>query len=535
MAEAARIADDALAKVRPRLAEGPTEREIALDLDFEMRRLGAAGSSFETIVASGPNGAKPHHRPSDRRIGPGELVVIDFGAIVDGYCSDMTRTLCVGEPATATAARMVEVVAESQQAGRRRGPGRRGGQGRRRGLPGRSSPRPAGPTPSSTAPATASASTSTRCPGCRPCPPTPWARARSSPSSPASTCPSTAASASRTPSSSPRKAAPCSPTPPRPSWWPDDAQRLHQRPEERHGPPAARGPVHRGRVPARQAGQGRRLRAHQAQERAHRRRPRPHLPGRREARADHHRQAGDAVPLPRGHAPRVHGQLHVRPDPRRRGRDGGVVQVPQGGRLGHPPGGQRGRDRGRRPAGRGRAAGGGDRARACRATGCRAPASRPPWRRAWWCRCPCSSTPATASRSTPAPATTSPGSRRRSHGAGPRRQPAPGEGAGPVPAVRGRDQGRDAGRGRGRPAGGAGAVRVRAGARRRRAPGRGRRVDRALRPGLGPRAHARPRPGPAAPGGVRAGLTGPTSPPAPSSRRRSSWPSATPPTTPAAS
>jgi Xaa-Pro aminopeptidase len=117
MAAAARIADDALAKVRPRLAEGPTEREIALELDFEMRRLGAAGSSFETIVASGPNGAKPHHRPSDRRIGPGELVVIDFGAIVDGYCSDMTRTLCVGEPSSPTAARMVAVVAESQQAG----------------------------------------------------------------------------------------------------------------------------------------------------------------------------------------------------------------------------------------------------------------------------------------------------------------------------------------------------------------------------------------------------------------------------------
>ena len=117
MAEAARIADDALAKVRPRFAEGPTEREIALDLDFEMRRLGAEGSSFETIVASGPNGAKPHHRPGDRRIGPGELVVVDFGAIVEGYCSDMTRTLCVGEPSTATAARMVEVVAESQRAG----------------------------------------------------------------------------------------------------------------------------------------------------------------------------------------------------------------------------------------------------------------------------------------------------------------------------------------------------------------------------------------------------------------------------------
>lgn len=117
MAAAARIADEALARVRHRLAEGPTEEEFALELDFEMRRGGAAGPSFETIVASGPNGAKPHHRPSGRRIEHGELVVVDFGAIVDGYCSDMTRTLCVGEPASATARRMVDVVAESQRAG----------------------------------------------------------------------------------------------------------------------------------------------------------------------------------------------------------------------------------------------------------------------------------------------------------------------------------------------------------------------------------------------------------------------------------
>ena len=117
MAEAARIADDALAAVRGRLAERPTEEEFAVELDFEMRRLGAEGSSFETIVASGPNGAKPHHRPSQRAIQPGELVVVDFGAVVDGYCSDMTRTLCVGEPASPVAARMFDVVAESQRAG----------------------------------------------------------------------------------------------------------------------------------------------------------------------------------------------------------------------------------------------------------------------------------------------------------------------------------------------------------------------------------------------------------------------------------
>jgi Xaa-Pro aminopeptidase len=82
-----------------------------------MRRAGASGPSFETIVAAGPNGAKPHARPSSRRIERGELVVIDFGAVIDGYCSDMTRTVCVGEPASATARRMVEVVSASQRAG----------------------------------------------------------------------------------------------------------------------------------------------------------------------------------------------------------------------------------------------------------------------------------------------------------------------------------------------------------------------------------------------------------------------------------
>jgi Xaa-Pro aminopeptidase len=117
MQAAATAADGALAAVRPMLAERPEERDVALALEVEMRRAGASGPSFETIVAGGPNGAKPHARPSSRRIEPGELVVIDFGAVVDGYCSDMTRTVCVGEPTTAIARRMVEVVAESQRAG----------------------------------------------------------------------------------------------------------------------------------------------------------------------------------------------------------------------------------------------------------------------------------------------------------------------------------------------------------------------------------------------------------------------------------
>jgi Xaa-Pro aminopeptidase len=113
---AAAVADAALANVRPRLLDGLTEREFGLELDFEIRRLGAWGNSFETIVASGPNGAKPHHRPSPRTIGVGDLVVIDFGAVVDGYCSDMTRTVVVGDP-TPEQQRMLDVVGAAQQAG----------------------------------------------------------------------------------------------------------------------------------------------------------------------------------------------------------------------------------------------------------------------------------------------------------------------------------------------------------------------------------------------------------------------------------
>src|SRR5205823_8155189 len=111
------IADDALAVVAPRLAARPTERDLALWLELEMRDRGAAGTSFDTIVASGPNGAKPHARPSGRSIEAGEPVVIDFGCIVDGYCSDMTRTLSVGDPGR-EARHVYEVVRDAQQLGR---------------------------------------------------------------------------------------------------------------------------------------------------------------------------------------------------------------------------------------------------------------------------------------------------------------------------------------------------------------------------------------------------------------------------------
>ena len=113
---AAAIADAALAERRSSLLDGLTESEFALALVSAMRRLGASGTSFETIVASGPNGAMPHARPTDRRLQDGDLVVLDFGCIVDGYCSDMTRTVAIGE-VDDTCKRMLEVVTAANEAG----------------------------------------------------------------------------------------------------------------------------------------------------------------------------------------------------------------------------------------------------------------------------------------------------------------------------------------------------------------------------------------------------------------------------------
>lgn len=116
LARASAIADAALATVAPMLLDEPTEVEVGFALDTEMRRLGAEAVSFETIVASGPNGARPHHRPAERSIVEGDLVVIDFGALVDGYHSDMTRTFMVGA-FSETQRRMYDVVIEAQAAG----------------------------------------------------------------------------------------------------------------------------------------------------------------------------------------------------------------------------------------------------------------------------------------------------------------------------------------------------------------------------------------------------------------------------------
>jgi Xaa-Pro aminopeptidase len=113
------VADRALAEliesgaVRP----GRTERQVGLDLDERMRRLGASDPAFETIVAAGENSAIPHHRPTSRALRAGDLLKLDFGAAVAGYHSDMTRTFVLGRPAE-WQVEIYSLVAAAQRAGR---------------------------------------------------------------------------------------------------------------------------------------------------------------------------------------------------------------------------------------------------------------------------------------------------------------------------------------------------------------------------------------------------------------------------------
>ncbi len=89
-----RVFQEVFATLRP----GMSEREVSRRIEFAMLEHGASGPSFETIVAAGPNGALPHAVPGERPIGEGEPVIIDMGCKLDGYCSDMTRTVCLGRP-----------------------------------------------------------------------------------------------------------------------------------------------------------------------------------------------------------------------------------------------------------------------------------------------------------------------------------------------------------------------------------------------------------------------------------------------------
>ena len=114
---AAAVADAALAAVGPTIGAGATEADLAAALDHAMRCRGAEDRAFATIVAGGPNSALPHARPSDRVLASGDLVVCDFGAVVDGYRSDMTRSFRVDGRSGGREDELRDAVRVAQQAG----------------------------------------------------------------------------------------------------------------------------------------------------------------------------------------------------------------------------------------------------------------------------------------------------------------------------------------------------------------------------------------------------------------------------------
>lgn len=98
LARAEQIGDEAFTHILDIIKPGMTEKEIALELEFFMKKQGASKLSFDTIVASGPNSSMPHAQVTDRAIENGDFVTMDFGCVYKGYCSDMTRTIAVGTP-----------------------------------------------------------------------------------------------------------------------------------------------------------------------------------------------------------------------------------------------------------------------------------------------------------------------------------------------------------------------------------------------------------------------------------------------------
>jgi Xaa-Pro aminopeptidase len=116
LATACRISAQAVADTFAQIRPGLTERQLAAVLDRRMAELGAERPAFDTIVASGPNGAIPHHAPTDRPMRRGDLITMDFGALYGGYHADMTRTVALGEPA-GWQREIYELVAAAQRSG----------------------------------------------------------------------------------------------------------------------------------------------------------------------------------------------------------------------------------------------------------------------------------------------------------------------------------------------------------------------------------------------------------------------------------
>ena len=112
---AQKIAEDAFSHILTFIKEGVTEKEIALELDFYMLSHGAEAVSFETIAVSGKNSSMPHGVPSDKKIEKGDFITMDFGAMYNGYHSDMTRTVILGEP-TEKQREVYETVLKAQKA-----------------------------------------------------------------------------------------------------------------------------------------------------------------------------------------------------------------------------------------------------------------------------------------------------------------------------------------------------------------------------------------------------------------------------------
>lgn len=113
---AQRIAERALEQILTEIKPGVTEKEIAARLQYLMLSYGAEKMSFDPIVASGANGSMPHAVPTEKKIAAGEFVTMDFGCIYRGYCSDMTRTVCVGQP-TEEMQEVYDIVLRAQLAG----------------------------------------------------------------------------------------------------------------------------------------------------------------------------------------------------------------------------------------------------------------------------------------------------------------------------------------------------------------------------------------------------------------------------------
>lgn len=113
--QAQELCEQGFSHILSYIREGKTEREIALELEFYIRKKGAERTAFDFIVVSGANTSLPHGIPTEKPVGRGDFITMDFGAVVDGYCSDMTRTVVLG-PVDEEQSKVYHTVLQAQQA-----------------------------------------------------------------------------------------------------------------------------------------------------------------------------------------------------------------------------------------------------------------------------------------------------------------------------------------------------------------------------------------------------------------------------------